>query len=331
MRPFGWQKWKSLYWGFKKSKLRSIERWGLVYLHSTYTLDKLAYSVAQLLGKNGKHCEVSLESIWIDGTPQAEAKALSGCSIKCELADLLFILEERDQTNLFTLETGLLIQGKATPRYNKLTSGSSTKKERQLLEGMDRSQPIILYRGTGTAQNSIIGTYKLAGIPFGLNDCSRYLLMPKSAAWDFPFFEDYAPFQVGWPKARVSPYLQSPKSIVEAIQQMVLLGNIGKKIIDPSKCEWSRLVNDLRGNYSSTQMIGYGGQPRVNHSTTMISFVSALYMSNGPVRKYPPDYPPTGSAERSNTEENTPPSISVIKITIRHLDTDSLIDQRKNA
>lgn len=330
MEPFGWKQWSSLYRAFKISKRHSIERYGLSYLHSDCALDGLAHVIAKILKENGKRCEVSIESIWVDGTPQAEAKMPSGCLIKCELADLLFILQETNQANSTISETGLLIQGKATPKYNKLTSGNSTKKERQLLEGMDRSQPITLYRGTSANKNSVIGTYILNGVSTGLGDCSRYLLMPKSAAWIppplllhyYPAIYYYAPFQVGWPKDKTSPYLQSPQCITESFKQMALLKNIGKNIIYPSNCEWSRMVNDLRGNYLNTQMAGYGGQPRINNSSKIAYFSSSIHTSNYSTRKIPPNYPPNTNAEQSNTEENSPPSISIIKVTIRHVDSD---------
>jgi hypothetical protein len=246
--------------------------------------------------------------------------------IKCELADLLFILEETDSKNMARREIGLLIQGKATPKYNKLTSGNSTKKERRLLEGMDRSQSITLYKGTKSNSKSIIGTYKLGGIPKGLSDCSRYLLMPKFGSWILPFFEGVAPFQVGWPKTQISPYIHPTKSVVEAIQQMALSGKIGKKIISPSMCEWSRLVCDLRGNYSGSQMDGYGGQPRVSQSTRIFSSVTNQFMqqvANAPL--FSPIYPPAGHEDDSNADRDQSPSISIIKVKIRYLEGDNLI------
>ncbi|MBT9097441.1 hypothetical protein KFZ76_06915 [Methylovulum psychrotolerans] len=293
-------------------------RWGLSYLHSRYSLNGLARAVAHKLGKSGKHCEVSVESIWIDGTPQAKAQTSSGAIVNCELADLLFLLEEKDVSGMVQKETALLIQGKATPKYNKLTSGSSTKKERKLLESMDRSMPLVLFKDTKSSSKSQIGSYILGCIPLGLGDCSRYLLMPKSAAWFAPCYLSIAPFQVGWPSSINSPYLKRPRSVVEAIQRMALFGDIGKEVIDPSKCEWSRLVNDLRGNYAGIHMAGYGGQARINTSREVISFASRLHTSYQSSRNRPPNHPPM--TQRSDMEENIVPSISIVKVSITYTD-----------
>lgn len=319
MRPFGWKKWWSLFGRFKQSKRPSIERWGLAYLHSKYALDELALSVAQMLGKKGKMCSVSAESIWIDGTPQAEVEILSRKIIKCELADLLFIVEEIYQGNSHKYESGVLIQGKATSIYNQLPPGGSTKKERQLLEDMNRAKPLTLYKGTSSL-SSKIGTYSLSGIPVGLSDCSRYLLMPKAIRWVHPILKLYAPFQVGWPISRHSSFLYKPKSIVQSIQEMVLFKTIGKPIVDPSKCEWSRMVNDLRGGYQGICMRGYNGQSRVNHSSRMMAFMSEQYFSNFPHGAMPPDQPPTEGI--ISDENEIPPNIPIVKVTIQHFNDD---------
>ena len=316
MKRFGWGQWKKRYPEFKNRKLRSIERWGLCYLHSRYSLDGLAWSVAEVLGKSGKHGHVSVQSIWIDGTPQAEAQIGGGVKVKCELADLLFLLEEKNTSGHIQRETALLIQGKATPKYNKLTSGSSTKKERQLLEGIDRSNPLDLYKDTRGSSGAKIGSYTLGGIHHGLSDCSRYLLMPKAAAWFWPYPLTIAPFQVGWPKSKLSPYLKAPRGVVEAIQRMALFGDIGKVVIDPSKCEWSRLVNDLRGNYAGTYMSGYGGQPRHNISRDVMCFASSSFPMHGNQRS---SLPPL-IKEGEDTEEFIPPSISILRVSILYSD-----------
>lgn len=318
MKRFGWGQWNRLHSQFKNRKLRSIERWGLSYLHSICSLDGLAQSVAKVLGDSGKHCSVSVESIWIDGTPQAKAQIGSGGVVKCELADLLFLLEEKNTSGHIQRETALLVQGKATPRYNKLTSGSSTKKERQLLEGMDRSKPLELYKDTRSSSGAQIGSYILGGIPWGLGDCSRYLLMPKAAAWSVPAWLTIAPFQVGWPKTKCSPYLKGPRGVVEAIQRMALVGDIGKVVIDPSKCEWSRLVEDLRGNYARIYMSGYGGQPRHNTSRSVMCFASSSFSTHRLPWASPP--PPPSIKEIEDTEEFIPPSISIVKVSIVYLD-----------
>ncbi len=330
MKKFGWYEWRKLYEKFRESGRNSIERWGLCFLHSEPSLNALACLVASALNKNGRRAMVYAESIWIDGTPQAIAETTSGSEVKCELADLLFIFEEKSSNGDTKKEIGLLIQGKATPRHNKLTSGSSTKKERKLLECMDRSKPIELYRATVVSPSSKIGVYNLSGIPVGMRDCSRYLLMPKLLGWRFyglitrPLDRlAIAPFQVGWPRSIRSPYLQSPRGIVEAVQRMVLFGEIGKEIADPSICEWSRMVNDLRGGYLGSYMAGYGGQKRINNS---IRFISSGCSEGGAVRlntrSIPPSHPP--QEEGADTQANVPPSISILKLTIVNLDEEEL-------
>lgn len=322
MKRFGWEQWNKLHSDYKNRKLRSIERRGLSFLHSIYSLDGLAQSVAKVLGDSGKHCCVSVGSIWIDGTPQAKAQISSGEIVRCELADLLFLIEEKNASGYIQRETALLVQGKATPKYNKLTSGSSTKKERKLLEGMDRSKPLELYKDTKSSSGAQIGSYTLGGITWGLRDCSRYLLMPKAAAWFCFDGLTIAPFQVGWPKSKSSSYLKAPIGVVEAIQRMALVGDIGKVVINPSCCEWSRLVNDLRGNYAGIYMSGYGGQPRWNTSRGVMCFASSSSSSSFSTSRFKWSSPPNTPfiKESVGNEEFIPPSISIVKVSIVYLD-----------
>lgn len=316
MKKFGWSQWRIIHATFRSKRLHSLERLGLTYLHSKYALDGLARSVAERLANSGKHCWVSVDSVWIDGTPQAKATAISGVAIKCELADLLFIVEERDISGATQKETALLIQGKVTPKYNKLTSGSSTKKERQLLERVDRSKPLELFRDTKGSNGSKIGSYTLGLIPLGLSDCSRYLLMPKSFAWDCPTCLAMAPFMIGWPKSNRTPFIKSPIGVVEAIQKMALSAKIGKQVTNPSKCEWSRLVNDLRGKYSATQMSGYGGQPRLNSSRSIMCFSTSHYSTHRAGGGIPPNW----IANMESPDEFIPPSISIVRVIITNVD-----------
>lgn len=278
MRPFGWKKWHSLLLNFKKSGWTSLERWGLSYLHSKSALDELAHSVAHSLRLIGKPSGVSVQSIWVDGTPQIAGYSATGFPLKSELADLLFILNETDQKGVSVRRTGLLLQGKVGKRHNKLPSNPSTKKERQLLENLDRNRPLEVYRDMSATKSSQIGTYTLGGSTHGLKDCSRYLMMPKTASW-YPFCPTIAPLIIGWPPSKSSSELRSLVGFVEAIQRAVILGTIGRQIQDnvPSlKCEWSRLVWDLLGDYQPKTMIGYGSQARVNDSSNVLAFMTFL-------------------------------------------------------
>jgi hypothetical protein len=281
-------------------------------------LNSLALGVALQLQKHGKQGKVSVGSIWIDGTPQAKAQTQSGATVKCELADLLFLLEERDPSGKIKKETALLIQGKATPTFNKLPSGKSTQKERQLLEWMNRSKPLELYKDTKASKNSKIGTYLLSSNICGLSDCSRYLLMPNSLI--SPAIRTIAPFQIGWPNPNNSHFLKSPRGIVEAIQRMALFSDIGKEVIDPTKCEWSRLVNDLCGTYKKIVMKGYGGQLRIISSSWIAHFNEITYSMNDFCVTETNEPPRILFIKNVDTDEFIPPKIPIIKICIEYSD-----------
>ena len=76
--------WNRNYRKFLKSNWHSLERWGLAYLHSPHALDALACAIAQEFSHRRIKVVVSIESVWIDGTPQVKAETHSG-KVQCEL------------------------------------------------------------------------------------------------------------------------------------------------------------------------------------------------------------------------------------------------------
>lgn len=320
MRPFGWDMWNRSYRKFLKSNWHSLERWGLAYLHSPHALDALACAIAQEFSHRRIKVVVSIESVWIDGTPQVKAETHSG-KVQCELADLLFILDERDAHSHPLTQRALLLQGKTSPKYNKLDAGASTKKERRLLEDTNRRLPIDVFRDI--AATSKIGTYTIGGVGYGFADCARYLLMPKGALWR-TYFLGLAPFQIGWPATRKSAFLRSPRGVVQAIQQMAIRGSMGRLLSDPKSCEWSRLVRDLLGGYRGIVMKGYSAQCRVNSSSSIASFLShGQFAVNFNSNK---SLPPLRPMPFDNEDAQDPPAINVLKVSIQYANTDNVPD-----
>ncbi|UVH57194.1 hypothetical protein NWF24_30875 [Variovorax paradoxus] len=312
---FGWQYWNALYQEFNTSGWRSEERWQLAALHSKHSLNALARWVVGGLKAAGTSAKVSAESFWIDGTPQVQGYLPSGKKLaQCELADLLFIVNQMDMTGKLVNRTGVLLQGKTVKRHDALPSNPSTKKERLLLEGLCRTRPLSVYRDVNLTGH--IGDYTF-GIGTGLRDCARYLMMPKKANW-CPGCTPCEPLQIGWPKNRSSNSIAPTTSFLAAMRDLAISGTVGRVIRDKgpaAACEWSRLVWDLLGDFKPGPMTGYGGQSRANSSNVM-SFMGSNY--DGYVED-PPAPPP-----ELLSSLDVPPAISVIQVNIRTFP----IDQR---
>lgn len=314
---FGWANWKALHGGFSASGWHSQERWQLAFLHSTRTLDALAQEVLFGFKKASKPATVSVQSIWIDGTPQVTGVLQNGCDLaQCELADLLFIVNQMDPAGAVVQRTGLLVQGKTAKRHNRLPSNPSTKKERLLLEVLDRSRPLSVFRDVNL--KGLIGSYTF-GSGIGLQDCARYLMMAKTVQWDCcPVCSLLAPLQMGWPKSRFTSFIDPTTSLVQAMRQSHITGGMGRSIQDKGTtlaCEWSRLVWDLLGAYEPVEMRGYGGQNRVNVSR-LLSFQArgnVLFDTNPPV-----------DVQQAPEFFDHAPSISVIQVNIRSSSTDQV-------
>ena len=285
-----------------------MERWQLAYLHNRETLKEIAQATLHGFAAASRPAAVSVQSIWIDGTPQVTGFLPDGRSLAaCELADLLFIVNQMNPSGVAVRRTGLLVQGKTAKRHNVLPSNHATKKERLLLEGLNRTRPLSVFKDIGL--KSPIGTYTF-GAGVGLSDCAQYLMMAKTMRWSCPLCYPLTPLQFGWPKTRMSSSLHPTKSFVDAMQQIAATGGMGRLIQDKGPaltCEWSRLVWDLLGDYELVEMRGYGGQNRVNQSST----VSFLAQGAGFIES-PPD-----KVLMAPKHLDRPPAISVVQVNIR--------------
>lgn len=199
------------------------------------------------------------------------------------------------------------MQGKTAKRHNALPSNHSTKKERLLLEGLNRSMPLSVFRDFRLL--SPVGTYTFGG-GTGLRDSARYLMMAKTLEWACPICAPLAPLQIGWPKTRATSSIEPTTDFVEAMRQLATTGGMGRLIQDKRSsfaCEWSRLVWDLLGDYEPIEMKGYGGQNRVNVSPRM-----AFSAQQGAVFRSPPRQVP-----EAPEYFDRPPAISVVQVNIR--------------
>ncbi|WP_054688258.1 hypothetical protein [Pantoea stewartii] len=300
--PLSWESWKKVYLNKKKNKRASLERWGLRNLHSVENLDHIVSEVKKTYLNNNPNVKVSANSVWIDGTPQAEftvshykrvynnSSTISGnatqpnfkfCKnevLNCELADLLFIFNEFNSQNSSKRVRAVLLQGKCSDKDNLLPNGPSTEKERKLLESVNRNEKLTLYPGT-KASGKDIGSYTLGGNAPGLADCAKYLMMPKYETWSYNTPDYVDPYVIGWPVNSSNKSLGATTNYLEAIiKEMLKHGTMGRDVqirngaIDRS-CPWSRMIDDLLTSYDGVTMKGYENQKRV-------------YTSSG----YTPDY-----------------------------------------
>lgn len=256
--------WKSLLQTHSQS--RAVERRGLRHIHDPSTLDELSIHLASHLAGLNIQAAIRTESVWVDGTPQAKAVTNSG-SVQCELADLLILLSVT-RNNMVQSRSAVLIQAKVGVDINRIPSSSSTKKERALLEEMDHSKKIEIYRDMqGKSQ---IGSYQLKPNGFGLGDYSRYMVMPT----DFHgiFFQYFEPFVTGWPK-KISSNLLSSLALFKDAPIALWDGTLGSPLRTSSSCEWTRLVEDLLGQYRSKRMKRFGGFDRVKKSSECASLM----------------------------------------------------------
>ncbi|MEX9967297.1 lysogenic conversion protein [Providencia stuartii] len=278
--PFSWESWGKVYLHKKDKKRASLERYGLRNLHSVASLDFIVSKVNELYSRNKKDVVINVESVWIDGTPQAKFTTIDGSVLNCELADLLFLVREIDDQNVTTNFRGVLLQGKCSERHDLLPSGPSTKKERKLLESIDRNKHLILYPGT-RAYGEAIGEYILGEEVMGLADCAKFLMMPKNKSWNYKTPDSISPYVIGWPKKLFSNSLINNSNYLDSIlSEMIVSRTMGKEIsltkmnhIDTS-CEWSRMINDLLNSYLPVTMRGYNSQRRVYQSSSFITNIA---------------------------------------------------------
>lgn len=306
-----------LYWFWIKSlkKGLSLERWALRHLHHRDYLNLLAERIIEFNRLSHRPCYVQVGSIWIDGTPQAIAKARTK-EINCELADLLYLVEELNHKGEIIVRKGILIQGKNSVHPRKIDSGSSTKKERALFEKLDRRDELTLRAGVSKTSTKI-GTYLLdASVKEGLSDCARFLLMPKKRSWIHECIFNCSPFHVTWPKRETSNEMAAGQSLTGAILEMYSGAGLGKEIIEPTKCEWSRMVLDLENRYKGREMKGYDKQKR-HYSSDIFSFtVRKRFSRDAKVNAE------SCSSSDDVTDFGTMPYISIIKVSVQYPEQD---------
>lgn len=311
--PLSWENWSKVYLNKKHKKRASLERWGLRNLHSVETLDHIVSEVKKKYLYNNPYINVSANSVWVDGTPQAKftvskyenvnnsstsygntnqvsLKARKDEVLNCELADLLFIFNEFNNQNGFKKVRAVLLQGKCSEKNNLLPDGPSTEKERKLLESVNREEQLTLYPGT-KASGKEIGMYKLGGDEPGLADCAKYLMMPKYEAWNYKPPENTAPYVIGWPENSSSKSLGVTKNYLDAvIDEMLTSQTMGREVkfknrdIDRT-CEWSKMIDDLLTSYHGVTMKGYDRQRRFYMSSGYVpSHIKSLSLKNDDVR-----------------------------------------------
>lgn len=284
MKQYDWPEWNRRVNSF--SGKWALERWFLMYLHEQQNVDALALEVKARLAAEGRYAQVRVQSIWVDGTPQAEfsPKGHSPRSKQpqCELADLLLCVRWESPSGLLQREQAMLIQAKVGSKYNKLPGGRSTQKERLLFENCNRHKNITLYPGVN--RENPIGAYQLgnsaASKSFGLHDCASFLLMAKSAWTNVA--GPVGPLQVGWPLDKMKTEIKPSHSYSDAVISMVsgpapAMGREVRTGASASHCIWTKMVNDLRGKYEKVSMSGYNGQARVTTSATTASSQRLVY------------------------------------------------------
>lgn len=284
MKQYDWPAWRSQIKSFTGKW--ALERWFLMYLHKQHSIDALALEIKSQLAAQGRSVQVRVQSIWVDGTPQAEftPKGHSPRQQKpqCELADLLLCVRLESPNGVLQREQAMLIQAKVASKYNKLPGGKSTQKERLLFEYCNRHKNITLYPGVN--RENPIGAYQLgssaATKTYGLEDCATFLLMAKSS-WPLAT-APVGPLQVGWPLDKKKTEIKPPDSYLDAVISMVSsttpsMGREVKTGASAKHCVWTKMVNDLRGKYEKVSMKGYNGQARVITSARSASARNLVY------------------------------------------------------
>ena len=306
---FFWQWWESQEnqgryiskgWRFQR------ERWHLLALHSSRFLGPLSKSICDDLSLSFGDTEVSIQSVWVDQTPQAETRYINSAgefAVKCELGDLIVITEISFADAPVQPEDrrAVLVQAKVTSAIGQLegaSRGSSSYKERNLLELC--SQEITL--STGTRSSKKIGTFNLGCTPSsrGLGKLATYLTIPKSY-----IATHEAPYQAMWPASR-DVELGSRVSWSTAIAAMLrprATNAIGAPLSGTGANKgWSQMVQALTKEYDLASVkrfpratgagfprvqstsVRYGGAAKYADPTTSKLFYSDagwLSLSNG--------------------------------------------------
>jgi hypothetical protein len=143
--------------------------------------------------------------------PQAIGQA-HGQSVKCELADLLYVVKVTGPRG--TTERAVLLQGKMSQKSNQLPRGGSTKVERLLLEHHDWTVPVRVYAAFTATPMTHVGDFTLLTVPAkGFEPFARYLLIadndraPRFPSWTVE------PYVTGWPLAPEAYYVQGHTNV----------------------------------------------------------------------------------------------------------------------
>ena len=265
-----WSVWESLQ-SFRRLLFAAEERWFLQFFHGPWHLNELARLIAQKLGDERRSATVQVASVWVDGVPQAEGHDGSRPLRRCELADLLYVVDVERASGVASC--AVLLQGKMTDRAGCLPTSGSTRKERALLEDHDWRQPLRVFAGYGSGAE-LLGDYALRHSGTGLESFGSYLLIASSRSrWP----ERVPPFHVGWPRQRRTAQLRSPVIGLASAALAMSRWQEGAPghplaVRPPVTGDWQRLVQDLCTRKSGN-MRGYGGQPWVQHSA---SFATGL-------------------------------------------------------
>lgn len=248
-----------------QSQVKSLERWMLLYIHHRDQLNYIADHIGKQLASQGEQVCVQVESVWIDGTPQAEYSACGGPAHSCELGDVLVVVDRFSQAGgtLASLDSrALIVQAKVAPSPMALPVGTSTAKQRFLLENSCSVGGVTLWKGR-PGRSSSIGHYCIETRCQGLEGYSTYLIVPD-AAGGFP--APFTPFTCAWPVTPMGNATQWHLDYVETLQRLCDRPFYGRLLNDPLHCAWSRMVYDLLNGFQGVWMDGYGGQYRLNRS-----------------------------------------------------------------
>lgn len=265
MDPFSTVAWKRIHKIYSAGTSNSLERWVLRYAHRPNQLNYLAAAIGRYVASQGQSACVQIDSLWIDGTPQARSGRCNGPHTSCELGDLLIVVDRFTKNGgvLSPLDSrALIVQAKISASPLALPVGQSTKKERRLLEESCAAKGISLWRGVVGA-TAKIGAYALPPACQGLGNYATYLLVPKQSTWAIPY---PTPFVCAWPPLPFANATNGLISYVQTLQKLSHTPVYGHLLSNPATCEWSRMVHDLLQGYKNVWMNGYGGQHRINQS-----------------------------------------------------------------
>lgn len=261
---FRWTDWILVYLTRPSSQL---ERWALQALHSRGSLIAIAGQISLSL-KSKRVQYVHVESVWIDGTPQAIGSTMSGKNIKCELGDLLLVLEMINRKGVTTQKNALVIQAKSSDSHNILSAGKSTQNEIDLLCDLDTSKPIKLISGFQRGSR-LIGSYTLNS-GTGLQSGATFLNMPRHLTWR-DVSTHRRPYLCGTPSVATGYNIRIAAPYNKYLEKFANF-KAGRKYSDPpGVCQWSKMILDLLNNYRPIVMSGYSHQPRVRSITYFLA------------------------------------------------------------